>query len=88
MKARDDWQNLQARHFEEEGEVLGFKVGNRLATLRLSIQGATELSAKRVLMNATGGASGVPLRISVSLKQDNVSQLVDDFHKIDDFLGK
>lgn len=88
LKARDDWQNLQARHFEEEGEVQGFKVGNRLATLRLTILGATELSAKRVLMNATGGASGVPLRISVSLKQDNVSQLVDDFHKIDDFLTK
>lgn len=88
LKARDDWQNLQSRQFEEEGEVTGFKVGNRLATLRLSLQGATDLSAKRLLMNATGGASGVPLRISVALKQDNLNQLVDDFHKIDDFLTK
>ena len=88
LKARDDWGNLQSRQFETEGEVLGYKVGNRLATLRLGLQGATDLSAKRLMMNATGGASGAPLRISVALKQDNLNQLVEDFHKIDDFLTK
>lgn len=88
LKARDDWENLQSRQFESEGEVLGYKVGNRLANLRLGLQGATDLSAKRLMMNATGGASGAPLRISVALKQDNLNQLVDDFHKIDDFLTK
>lgn len=88
LQTQKDWGNLQSRQFEEEGQVLGYKVGNRLATLRLSIQGATDLSAKRLMMNATGGASGVPLRISVALKQDNLNQLVEDFHKIDDFLTK
>lgn len=88
LKTQSDWGNLQSRQFEEEGEVLGYKVGNRLATLRLSIQGATDLSAKRLMMNATGGASGVPLRISVALKQGTLDQLVTDFHKIDDFLTK
>ncbi|MBN9414215.1 MAG: hypothetical protein J0I12_02195 [Candidatus Eremiobacteraeota bacterium] len=88
LQTQKDWGNLQSRQFEEEGQVLGYKVGNRQATLRLSIQGATDLSAKRLMMNATGGASGVPLRISVALKQDNLNQLVEDFHKIDDFLTK
>ncbi len=88
LQARDDWANLQSRQFETEGEVTGYKVGNRLGTLRLALQGATDLSAKRLMMNATGGASGAPLRISVALKQDNLEQMVEDFHKIDDFLTK
>lgn len=88
VKARNEWTTLQAREFEGEGAVTGYKVGNRLATLRLSIQGATDLSDKRFLMNATGGATGHPLRISVALKDQELQQLVDDFHKIDDFLSQ
>ena len=86
LKARENWQTLQAREFEGEGEVTGYKVGNRLASLRMGLQGATDLSAKRLMMNATGGASGKPLRISLALKEDNLTKLVDDFKKIDDFL--
>ena len=88
VKARSEWGTLQSRQFEGEGAVTGYKVGNRLATLRLSIQGATDLSDKRFLMNATGGSTGYPLRISVSLKDQELQQLVDDFHKIDDFLSQ
>lgn len=88
VKARSEWATLQAREFEGEGEVTGYKVGNRLATLRLNLQGATALSDKRLLMNATGGATGHPLRISLSLKDQELQMLVDDFHKIDDFLNQ
>jgi len=88
VNARSQWTTLQAREFEGEGEVTGYKVGNRLATLRLNLRGATELSDKRLLMNAIGGATGRPLRISVSLKDQELQQLVDDFHKIDDFLNQ
>lgn len=85
LKARDQWSTLEPRLFEREGTVKGYRIANQLATLRLSLQGATALSERRVTMSAAGGADR-PHRVSVAMKEDNLRELVDDFHKVDDFL--
>lgn len=85
IKARDQWETLSPREFEYTGAVNGYQIANRLATLTLSVQGATALDDKRLQMSASGGAS-VPTRVSVSLNRENVKKLVGDLHKVDALL--
>jgi hypothetical protein len=85
LHARDNWAVLPPLHFEKAGVITGYRIGNQLATMRMNLQGATVLSERRLMMNATGGADK-PRRVSVAMKEQNLKDLVDDFHKIDDFL--
>ena len=85
LQARDNWAVLQPLQFERAGKVVGYRIGNQLATMRMNLQGATVLSERRLMLNATGGADE-PRRVSVAMKEQNLKDLVEDFHKIDDFL--
>jgi len=85
LKARDQWATLEPREFEKAGKVTGYKVANKISTLRMNLQGATDLSERRLMLNATGGADK-PQRVSVAMKEQNLKDLIDDFHKADEFL--
>jgi hypothetical protein len=85
IMARDQWQTLNPTQFEAVGSIKGYKIGNRLGTLEISLQGATSLSARRLMLAAAGGADK-PRRASVALKEQNLIDLVEHLHKIDEFL--
>jgi len=85
LKAKQDWATLSAREFERAGTVQGYKIANKLATLRISLQGETDLSAKRLMLSATGGAE-TTVHVAMALKEENLQELLDAFKKIDQFL--
>lgn len=85
MKAKTEWARLTAREFERAGTVEGYKIGNRLATLRMSLQGETDLSAKRLMLSATGGAE-TTVHVAMALKEENLEELIQAFQKVDQFL--
>jgi hypothetical protein len=82
VKARDDWETLTPTTFEQVGEVKGYRIANRLATLRVNIQGATKLQSKELLLSGTGGADKTR-HIVIHLNRDDLSNLVEEFTKID-----
>lgn len=85
IKARDQWDTMTPDLFKGFGSVLSYRIGNRQSTMRIGVQGATELSPKMLFMNVTGGPSELH-RVSVHFSQKTLRQLVDDFAKIDGFL--
>jgi hypothetical protein len=87
IMARDQWPTLQPTQFEPVGSVKGYRIANRLATLEISLQGATSLSARRLMLAAAGGADK-PRRASVALKEHNLDDLVENLYKVDEYLRK
>lgn len=85
VMARDQWQTLQPSQFEEIGSVKGYRIANKLSTLEVSLQGATSLSSRRLMLAAAGGADK-PKRASVALKEDNLKAMVENLHKVDEYL--
>lgn len=84
IKARDQWATLAPREFEMEGAVKGYQIKNRVATLRLSLIGETDLADRRLQLSAMGGA-GKTQRAMVALRDTELKALVEDFYKIDDY---
>lgn len=85
IMARDQWPTLSPDQFEPVGSVKGYKIANKLATLEVSMQGATSLSARRLMLAAAGGADK-PKRVSVALKEENLKVMVDNLYKVDEYL--
>ena len=87
IMARDQWQTLNPDQFTPVGSVKGYKIANRLATLSISLQGATTLSKKRLMLAASGGADK-PKRAVVAMKEENLDDLVEALYKVDEYLRK
>lgn len=87
IMARDQWDTLNPDQFEPVGSVKGYKIANRLGTLSISLQGATSLSKKRLMLAASGGADK-PRRATVALKEENLEVLVEALYKVDEYLRK
>lgn len=86
MNAKAKWATLGQVEFERSGTVEGYKIANKLATLRISVQGETDLSSKRLMLSATGGAESIE-HVSMALKDDTLQELIDAFKKVDQFLA-
>lgn len=86
VKSRDQWQTLAPTEFAKTGTVKGYRIANQRATLRLSIQGATELDNKRLNLSLTGGADR-PQRAFISINLDQLKKLVEQLYKVDEILG-
>ena len=87
VRARDDWETLTPTTFEQVGEIKGYRIANRLSTMRVNIQGETKLQAKELLLSATGGADK-PRRISIHLNREDLKNLVEEFTRIDSYYRK
>jgi len=85
IQSRDAWQTLDARSFEGAGSVQGYTIAGKRATLRLGMQGATALQPKQLLLIASSSAAP-DQQIVISLLGDQVTDLVNDFQKIDELL--
>ena len=83
--ARDQWDTLKPTQFEQVASVKGYRIANKLGTLRVSFQGETALAARRMIMAASGGADK-PKRALVALKEENLKTVVDSLFKIDEYL--
>ncbi len=85
LKAKKEWATLSAREFERAGTIQGYQIANKLATLRISLQGETDLSAKRLMLSATGGPE-YTVHVAMALKEENLEELIQAFQKVDQFL--
>lgn len=84
IKARDDWETLTARTLDQVGEVQGYRIANRQANLRVNLQGETSLQTKELILSASGGADKTR-RILIHLHRDDLSDLIEEFTKVDNF---
>lgn len=84
IKSRDQWSTLDSRQFDALGPVPGYRIANKVTTVRFSLLGATTLATKQLLINANGGLEK-PLRISIHLNLDQVKALVEEFYKVDNW---
>ncbi|MBT9586285.1 hypothetical protein IV102_23285 [bacterium] len=84
IKSRDQWQTIQSREFEALGPVPGYRIANKVTSVRFSLLGATSLDTKQLLINANGGLDK-PQRVSIHLNLDQVKALVEEFYKVDDW---
>lgn len=82
IKLRDQWDTLTPRQLDLAGPIKGYGIGNQAAVLRLSIQGATDIAPKQLILTATGGAV-TRQSVTVSLSNQNLAGLVQDFDAID-----
>ena len=87
VRTRDQWETLSPTEFNETGEVRGFRVANIRSTMRVSIQGETDLDKKRLDFSLTGGDNN-PKRVFVSVPYDQVVTLVEQLYKVDELLRK
>jgi len=85
VRTRDQWETLSPTEFNETGEVRGYRVANIRSTMRVSIQGETELDKKRLDFSLTGGDNN-PKRVFVSVPYDQVVTLVEQLYKVDELL--
>lgn len=84
VKARDNWETLSARTLDQVGEVKGYRIGNQQASLRVNLQGETSLQSKELILSVSGGPDR-PRRILIHLHRDDLENLVEQFHQVDDF---
>lgn len=87
IKSRDQWDTLSPKEFVNEGQVRGYRIANKRASLQLSIQGETALD-KRRLDFSLAGDENKPNRVFFSLSEDQVGALVEELYKVDEFLAK
>ena len=87
IKSRDQWDTLSPKEFINEGQVRGYRVANKRATLQLSIQGETALDKRRLDISLVGDENK-PNRVFFSLTEDQVGALVEELYKVDEFLSK
>lgn len=87
IKLRDQWDTLTPRQLDMAGPVKGYTIANQSSTLRLAIQGATDISPKQLILTATGGAA-TRQTVTVALSQDNLRALVGDFDAVDAAMRK
>ena len=85
VRTRDQWETLSPTEFNETGEVRGYRVANIRSTMRVSIQGETDLDKKRLDFSLTGGDNN-PKRVFVSVPYDQVVTLVEQLYKVDELL--
>ncbi len=83
--ARDQWETISPTAFAEAGDVKGYRVGDTQSTMVVSIQGATKLDKKRLNFSLNGGGN-TPQRVFASISFDQVKLLVEQLHKVDEFL--
>lgn len=87
VRARDNWETLSARTLDQVGEVQGYRIGNQQARLRVNLQGETSLQSKELILSVSGGPDH-PRRILIHLHRDDLKNLVEEFHTVDDFYRK
>jgi hypothetical protein len=85
IMTRDRWETLSPTEFAETGTVRGYRIANNRSTLRVSIQGATELDKKRLDFSATGGDNS-PARAFVSINHAQLKTMVEQLYKVDELL--
>lgn len=84
IKARDQWDTLTPDTFKTYPAVSGYRIANRVAVVRYSIQGATDIGPKFLLISAEGGPAR-EIRVSINLSQNDLKNLVEDFYQVDGF---
>lgn len=82
IKLRDQWQTISARELDMVGPINGYRVANLQSTLRMAIQGATDISPKQLLLTARGGRE-TPQSVTIALSSDDLKALVQDFDAVD-----
>lgn len=87
IKSRDQWDTLSPKEFINEGQVRGYRIANKRASLQLSIQGETALDKRRLDISLAGDENK-PNRVFFSLTEDQVGSLVEELYKVDEFLLK
>lgn len=87
IKLRDQWQTISARELDLGGPIAGYRIANLQSTLRLAIQGATDIAPKQLIMTATGGRE-TRQSVTIALSNDNLKALVEDFDAVDAALRK
>lgn len=85
IRARDQWPTLTQTQFDALGAAPGYRIANRLATMRISLEGATALDSKGLLLAFVGGASKLN-RVVIDLKRSDLTNFVEDLYKIDALL--
>lgn len=85
IRARDQWATLAPKKFAAEGKVRGYRIANKRATLRLSIQGETTLDKRRLNFSLERDDNSLD-RVFISLTEAQVKILVEQLYKVDEFL--
>lgn len=85
IRARDQWPTLTQAEFAAMGAAPGYRIANRLATMRISLEGATPLDSSGLLLVFVGGANKVN-RVVIDLKHADLKNFVEDLYKIDSLL--
>jgi len=85
IRARDQWPTLTQAEFTAMGAAPGYRIANRLATIRISLEGPTPLASSGLLLIFVGGASQVN-RVVIDLKRSELKNFVEDLYKIDSLM--
>lgn len=84
IQARDQWATLSPTQFSSFDPLKGYRVGDHRANLSLGLMGTTKLDGRRVNISLLD--QNQPPQIFISLDQSQVKTLVEQFHKVDEFL--